>query len=269
MGRLFGYVHQVSLLALKESFAYKSYLLISLLTGPLFFLIQYFIWSSILGDHGTMNGLDLDQLLVYFSIVTLLQYILNDNAMENLQQQIYSGNFLSFLLKPVSYISYAFAQKIGQRAVGFLMEFVPVYLLITLLFRLRVVPEYPFWFVLSLALSFLLVFIINFCIGICSFWLTRILGLRMSFIVVRDLSAGIFIPLQMFPDWAQKLLFFLPFQYITYVPIRVFLGSYELGGYSFTIPQIVGIQAAVVAVMAGVLWLSWNRGLRKFTGVGA
>ena len=73
-------------------------------------------------------------------------------------------------------------------------------------------------------------YLTNYCIGITAFWFTKTEGLRRAFLTLRDLSAGMLIPLTFFPKGMQKVLFYLPFQFITYVPTRVFIGHYELAG---------------------------------------
>ena len=69
-------------------------------------------------------------------------------------------------------------------------------------------------------------------------------------LTLRDLSAGMLIPLTFFERDA-KVLFYLPFQFITYVPTRVFIGHYELAGISLSIPQVVGLQFVATLVMLG------------------
>jgi len=93
--------------------------------------------------------------------------------------------------------------------------------------------------------------------------------LRRAFLVLRDLCAGALVPLTLFPDFIQKILFFLPFQFVAYVPTRVFIGSYELAGISLSVPCVVGMQAVAVVVMFLVYKLLWYLGIKKFTGVGA
>ena len=110
---------------------------------------------------------------------------------------------------------------------------------------------------------------INYCVGMTAFWLTNTGGIRSIFLILRDLCAGVFVPLSFFPGWVQHVLFYLPFQFMIYVPVRVFLGDYELAGYTLTIPQIVGLQAVAVALMWGFSEIIWCLGIRRFTGVGA
>ncbi|MEJ2665045.1 MAG: ABC-2 family transporter protein, partial [Spirochaetia bacterium] len=115
---------------------------------------------------------------------------------------------------------------------------------------------------------FLMAFFINYSIGILGFWLVRGEGVRRMIQIFSMLFRGVFIPLVFFPPFIQKILFFLPFQFATYVPIRVFIGSYELAGMRFGPAQIVGIQAAAVVIMYIVSGLLWRLGVKRFAGVG-
>jgi ABC-2 type transport system permease protein len=253
----------------KEWSEYRSHMVVSLLVGPLYFLVQMYIWSAVLSAGGSINGMSLPQLLTYYGIAALIGYLIFDFSDWNLQMLISTGKFMTFIQRPMPHRLFSFSQKIGHRALGFGLEFIPVYALFYFVFKVRLIPERPLWFLLSIALSFVLLFFINYTIGISAFWLTRTVGLRRAYAVIRDICAGVFIPLTFFPHAIQKLLFFLPFQYVTYVPIRVFIGSYELAGIHMSMPQIVGCQALAVIAMAVVCEVLWRLGIRKFTGEGA
>jgi ABC-2 type transport system permease protein len=253
----------------KEWAAYRSHMAVSLFVGPVFFLVQVFIWTAVYTTQKTVTGLTLDQMLIYFGIAAIINYLTFDSCDWNLQMLIRSGKFITFMLRPVSHCYFAFCQKLGHRLLALWLEFTPVYLLFLIVFKIKLVPANLFWTLASITLSFILVFLINYCIGITGFWLTKTEGLRRAFLVLRDICAGSFVPLTLFPDFMQKVLFFLPFQYITYVPIRVFIGSYELAGIRMSIPEIVGLQAISVIVMYFVYKLLWFLGTKRFTGVGA
>lgn len=253
----------------KEWAAYRSHMAVSLLVGPVFFLTQMFIWKAVYSTSATITGLTLEQMLTYYGIASVINYLIYDSADWNLQMLIRTGKFLTFMLRPLSHCSFALGQKIGHRILALWVEFIPVYLMFLLLFKIKLIPAQPVWAISSIVLSFVLLFLTNYCIGITGFWLTKTEGLRRGFLVVRDLFAGSFIPLTLFPDFVQKILFFLPFQFITYAPIRVFIGSYELAGVKLTIPEVVGLQAVAVLMMYAIYKLLWHFGIKRFTGVGA
>lgn len=253
----------------KEWTAYRSHMAVSIFVGPVFFLTQAFIWRAVYSSRTTLNGLTLEQMLTYYGISAVINYLTYDSADWDLQMLIRTGQFLTFMLRPLSYGYFAFSQKVGHRILAFWVELVPIYLIFFYLFKIELIPVAPWWALLSIFLSFVLVFFTNYCIGITAFWLTKTEGIRRAFLVARDLAAGTFIPLTFFPEIMQKALFFLPFQFITYVPTRVFIGDYELVGLTMSIPEIVGLQFVATLVMYGVSKILWRFGIKRFTGVGA
>jgi len=259
----------VAFVTFKEWAAYRSHMLATLFVGPVFFLVQLSIWNAVFDTQGTIGGMDLAGMIAYYGIVTVINYAVFDFADWNFQMLIRTGKFLTFLLRPLSHRYFALSQKVGHRTLGFALEFIPVYLIFWLIFGIKLIPASVAWTALSLILSFLMVFLINYCVGMTAFWLTNTGGVRSIFLIMRDLCAGVFVPLTFFPEWVQHIMFYLPFQFMTYVPVRVFLGDYELAGHTMTIPQIVGLQAIAVIAMWAISELIWRLGIKRFTGVGA
>jgi ABC-2 type transport system permease protein len=266
--RQFAILKAVAFVTYKEWAAYRTHMVVSLFVGPVFFLVQVFIWQAVFAGRATVNGQTLPQILTYYGVAAVINYLTFDSADWNLQMLVHTGRFLTFMLRPLSHRFFALSQKVGHRLLGFWVEFIPIYLLFLLVFKIPLIPVYPFWAIISIFLSFWMLFLINYCIGIAAFWLTKTEGMRRMFQIFRDILAGVFLPLTFFPDFLQKVLFFLPFQYVTFVPVQVFMGSYRLGGITLSIPAIVGIQAAAVFLMWLLSEIMLRLGIRRFTGVG-
>ncbi|MBN1697447.1 MAG: ABC-2 family transporter protein [Spirochaetales bacterium] len=266
---IFNTIKAVAFVTYKEWAAYRSHILVSLFTGPIYFLVQYFIWKAVYSGHEVINGFTFSQILTYFGLATIINYLIMDFADWNLQMLIRTGRFITYILRPLSHRLFAFSQKVGHRVLGFWLEFIPVYLLFFFVFGIRLIPAKPFWFIVSLILSYSIMFFINYCVGMFAFWLTRIFGVMEMFRIMRNLFAGVFIPLSFFPITIQKIFFFLPFQFIVYVPFRVFIGSYELAGITLSIPLVILFQAFMLGAVMLVAEIIWRFGIRRFTGVGA
>ncbi|HEQ72301.1 MAG TPA: hypothetical protein ENN69_07420 [Spirochaetia bacterium] len=266
--RKFRVLTSVAFVTYKEWAAYRSHMLVSLFVGPVVFLVQYFIWQAVYTGETVINGLTLADMIRYYGAVTIINYLVMDFADWNLHMLIHTGRFVSYLTRPMSHRFFAFSQKVGHRLLGFFWEFIPVTAILALGFGVNLLPAAWGWAVISIGLGFLMNFLINYTIGIMGFWLVRGEGVRRMIQVLGMVLRGAFIPLVFFPAVLQAVLFFLPFQFATYVPIRVFLGSYELAGFSFSLPEIIGIQALAVGVMFLVSSLLMRAGLTRFTGVG-
>lgn len=260
---------EVAYVTYKEWSAYRTHSMISVFVGPVYFIVQYFIWQAVYGTQNVLQGIELHQMIRYFGVSTLIGYLVMDFADWNLSMLVRTGKFLTFAIRPIHHRFFALSQKVGHRILGFLFEFLPCFVIFQFLFGIDMRPKYLSWFVLSVMLAFLMHFYIFYIMGLLSFWFVQTDGIRQVFSLLSAVCSGSLIPLVFFPHWLQIVQFFLPFQYIIYVPGMVFMGRYQLGGLTLGIPQIVGIQA--IAVFAVYLLSEWiyQRSMKHFTGVGA
>jgi ABC-2 type transport system permease protein len=258
----------VSVVTYKEWAAYRTHSLVSVFVGPVYFVVQYFLWTAVYGDMGTLHGLELTQMIRYFGAATLIGYLTMDFADWNLSMLVRTGRYLTFALRPLHHRFFALAQKVGHRALGFVFEFVPCLLIFVLLFRVDMRPAHVGWLLVTVALAFFMGFYVRYCLGLASFWLVESGGLQGVVTILSALFSGALIPLVFFPHWLQVLQFFLPFQYMVYVPAMVFTGSYDLGSIHLSIPQIVGCQALAVAAMFLLSEVLYRAATRRFTDAG-
>ena len=253
----------------KEWAAYRTHSMVSILVGPIYYLVQYFIWNAVYNEGQTIGGLSLEAMLTYAGVTAVIGYLTMDFADWNLQMLIHTGKYLTFALRPIHHRYFAFCQKIGHRVLGFLFEFVPVFLIFALVFRVNMMPAQAPWAALSIGLAYLMNFYVNYCIGLTGFWLTKTGGLRGVIYLLKSFCSGALIPLTLFPDAVGRVLFLMPFQFMTYVPARVYTGTYELAGRAYSIPNIVAIQAIYVLLLIALSECLYRVGVKRFTGVGA
>jgi len=253
----------------KEWAAYRTHSLVSVFIGPAHFLVATSIWRAVYSTGGSVGGVSLDDMILYYAVSTLISYLVMDFADWNLQMLIRTGKYLTFALRPLHHRLFALSQKIGHRVLGFIFEFVPVLVVFLLMFDLKPrIASWP-WALLSLALAFLIRFYINYTIGLTAFWLVKTDGLRGVIHLLTDICSGLIFPLVILPRWAQAIAFFMPFQYTLYVPSMAFTGSYKLGAFSMSVPAIVAIQGAYVLAFALLSELLYRLGMKRFTAVGA
>ncbi|WP_310832487.1 ABC transporter permease [Paenibacillus pedocola] len=253
----------------KEWSAYRTHSMVSIIVGPVYFMVQYFIWTAVYGDHSSLGGISLPQMIRYFGATALIGYLIMDFADWNLSMLVRTGKFLTFHLRPIHHRSFALFQKIGHRSLGFLFEFLPCLLIFIFIFGVDMRPVSFPWTILSVLLAFMMNFYVNYTIGLTSFWLVQSNGIRSAFMLVSGIFSGALIPLDFFPHWLQVTQFFLPFQYIAYMPAMVFTGHYSLGGLELSIQQAVGVQAVAVFITFGINELVRRLAMKQFTAVGA
>ncbi|WP_151737472.1 ABC transporter permease [Paenibacillus tengchongensis] len=265
----FQVMRAVAFVTFKEWSAYRSHSMVSIFVGPVYFLVQYYIWTSVYSGEPSINGMSLPQMLTYFCATLLVNYLTMDFADWNLQMLIRTGKFITFSLRPVNHMFFALSQKVGHRVLGLLFECIPCFLIFYLVFDINVLPANAFYAVLSIAMAFLMNFFINYSIGMTAFWMVQSSSIRNIFNLCAQVFSGAAIPLVFFPRPLQVASFFLPFQYTAFVPAMVYTGSYTLADITLTIPQVLLLQLLAVIVAGAVCRLLYAVSLKHFTGVGA
>jgi ABC-2 type transport system permease protein len=265
----------IAFATIKEYLVYRSHMMISIFVGPVYFIVQYFVWTAVYGGGaphsgtGVIRGIEYLQMIRYFGILTLIGYMTWDSANWNLSMLIRTGKFLTFALRPIHHPFFALSQKIGHRVLGTLLEALPCAVIFILLFKVDMMPSSIIWTALSILIAYFIYFYVSYIIGIASFWIVDAQGLHHFYNILHGVFSGAFIPLTFFPKPLQIIQFFLPFQYTSYVPAMVFLGKYTLGDIELSIPVIVGIQALALLCLFLVSELLYSTAMKRFTAVGA
>ena len=112
---------------------------------------------------------------------------------------------------------------------------------------------------ISVSLSFLIVAAINFAVGTFALRLQSILGLMRAKFFLLELFSGLLLPITFFPHIVQKVLGVMPFEYISYVPMLIYLGN--LNG--FGLARAIAMQVIWVAILFAIGDGLWRWSSRK------
>ncbi len=259
----------VAFVTYKEWSAYRSHSLVSVFVGPVYFIVQYFIWTAVYGGGASLGGMELTQTIRYFGVSALIGYLTMDFADWNLQMLVRTGKFLTFALRPLHHRFFALSQKLGHRVLGFIFEFLPCFLIFLFVFRVDIIPPHIGWTLLSVALAFLMNFYVNYCIGMTAFYFVQARGIRAVYQIASAVFSGVLVPISFFPLTIQWAMMFLPFQYTSYIPAMVWTGSESIGELGLSIPLAVLFQAIAVVVVALLSEVIYRASMKHFTAVGA
>ena len=113
----------------------------------------------------------------------------------------------------------------------------------------------------SVLLSFFIVAGINFCVGTFAIRLKSILGLLRAKYFLLELFSGLLIPISFFPGFFQDIFSMLPFQYISYIPVLIYLG--KISGWG--ILRALALQLIWIFVLLAIGDVLWRWSSRKIT----
>jgi len=182
-----------------------------------------------------------------------------------LQEKVTYGELTQDLLKPISIFSQFLSRTIADRLFAFLVEVIPVFVISFIIFHLKLISiTATLFFVITLIFAFFINFMLSFIMGLLAFWVSKIESLQwMMFIFTRFLS-GEFIPLEFLGSFVFSVSKFLPFYYIRYGAIQIFLGKTTLAeSLTFILIQIIWIIFLYL-----IIKIIWGYALKKYGAVG-
>lgn len=240
---------------------------ILLIIGPtvVFFFIKYNLWSTIFEMENVdfIQGYDFKRMLAYQVWVMIVAFLAQGYNSMNLAEDIRLGRISSYLIYPFDFWKFHTA---GFLAFQGLQLFIALVTLVAVI-GLGFLPPLD-WQAIALGVGYSLLvgflwFAVSFLLGLVAFWMEETWVLRVMFLTVASFLSGAVLPLEIFPDWLRALLDYSPFPYMTYVPVKIFMGEYE-GSVLFASL----IPSFWIALTAGLAALVWKRGLRLYTAAG-
>jgi ABC-2 type transport system permease protein len=220
----------------------------------------YFLWNAIYGGQSSMGGLTTEQMITYVAISWMARAFYFNNIDQEMAQDIKEGKVAIEMIRPYNYVTVKLMQGFGEGIFRLFFFSLPGMLIVSFIFPIH----YPNsaatwgWYLVSLMISFIINTQINLMTGLLAFFFYNNEGIMRAKRVVVDLFSGLILPISFYPEWAQEILKYLPFQAISYLPGMIFTGAME-GGKVYS---ALSIQCIWVLVLLLPIWLMWWRARR-------
>jgi len=238
-----------------NTLAYRLRYFTGIITYFIYVSVYYFIWKAIYEHSASIEGFDFAHLLTYVGVGWIIRSFYFNSIDQELAYQVTEGRLAMDLIKPVNIQMMYVARAAGESIFRLGLLTIPTALVLFLVYPLR--PPASAWhagaFLVSVVLSFFIVAAINFAVGTFALRLQSILGLLRAKFFLLELFSGLLLPISFFPEAFQKVFKLLPFEYISYVPMLIYLGKLNGRGLLFAIGWQVFWVAALLAA-GDALW---------------
>lgn len=232
--------------------------------------VAFFLWDKIFADPGTIVfGYDRSKILTYvFGIIIIRALVLSARAMD-VSSDIAQGDLSNYLVRPISYFKYWFTRDISSKALNIsfaFFEFLILYLILKPPFYFQQNLAILGAFALSIVIAILIYFFLLFIVSSVPFWSPE-LGWGSHFfvtIILIEFLSGALFPIDILPLNVQSIIMALPFPYLIYFPLQVYLG--KISGI-FLIKGLY-ISLAWVFALFFTMKFVWKKGLRAYEGIG-
>ncbi len=236
------------------------------IVGPVlvFFFIKYNLWSAIYGENPEqmIQGYNLKSMVTYHIWSMIVTMIGQGHASYNMSEDIRMGRISSYLIYPFNFWEFHTASFLSFQFLQLFISGVTIAILVA--FNFVELPSTYFLFhgVLYTLFISLFWFTLQYMAGLLSFWLEETWILRVLMGIVTGFLSGYLFPLDLYPDWLVSLLQYTPFTYLTYYPIKIFMGQ----------PSPLWIGYAMIGLWiiigATINHLIWKKGIKLYTAAG-
>lgn len=179
------------------------------------------------------------------SFLFLIMLWVRDNELINL---ITNGNIAYELCRPVELYNLWYAKLIAQRLSGAILRCFPILIVAAFLpypYKFSLPPSFTVFilFVFTLLLGLILVVAISMLIYISVFYTMSGVGSLLIFGVFGEFFSGLIIPVPLMPEILRKVVYVLPFRYVSDLPFRIYAGN-------------ISIKEALISIVIQLLWIS-------------
>ena len=236
------------------------------ITGPVlvFFFVSYNLWTSIYAgsDDLIIKGYNYKQMIGYHGWGLIVGMLARGHMSGNLAEDIRLGRISSYLVYPFNFWEYQTASFIGFQFIQLLSCILAISCLWFFnIIEILSIATLVVGIVYCLYVSFFW-FLTQYVIGLFAFWLDETWILRVIFMLISGFLAGSYFPLDLYPQWLQVILDYLPFSYIQYYPVKILMGETHLFG------KAVFMISLWMIPLAFLVSFVWRRGLRRYTAAG-
>lgn len=230
--------------AFKMQAVYRVSMYLGILKSLIAFFIQVSLWYALVGA-GANNSVSFSDMTVYLVLNTAILTLTQANVAADIEASVIDGSVSMHIIRPVSFKFYTLATVLGQNAFRFLTGAVPVLLPgIFLAWNGFTFPSpvYLALFLASTLIGMLIMFELTYAVGLLAFWIQRCWFLKWYLDAGMAFFGGTVVPLWFYPQGLQAVSRFLPFRYILFEPVNLFLHK-------------VSVQEGAVSLAAGGIWL--------------
>lgn len=210
----------------QSNLVYRASIIWTMFFRSLSFLFQYFLWKSLIGS-GVYKGITLNDMIFYTMLTTLVGSLSFSPVADELESQVRDGSVIMNFLRPISFKLNCLFSSFGDNLFFVATQVVPVYIIGAIAIGIPAPANalQGFYFAISVIMGFLISFEVRYVVGLLAFWLQKTWYLYWYLDFGLILFGGTLIPLWFFTDFWVKASYFLPFRYISYDAINIYLGK--------------------------------------------
>lgn len=258
---------EVSKIYMKAQLAWRADVVFNMVFTITKILFAYLLWGIIFQDRDMVGDFTLHGMLSYYIISSFLSGLERSGGVSSeLHDRIRNGTFSKYMVIPVDVEKYFLAMELGIVLFYISFDFIAAAVW-TFIFQVEFTHTEDIAVaacaVLIAVLGMLFMVLLNYFLGLLTL---KYQGIQTFLMIKNNLVAlitGSIVPLALFPEIAVRIMRWLPFYYVTYLPAMLLAGLCRNEARS----GVVVISCWCILMQAAIN-VVWKKYIRKYDGVG-
>jgi len=258
---------KVAKVQFQNIFEYRFDILTNMIFSYIPLLANFILWFSIYNDGKNISlGYSLKEIITYYFIIFVVDNLVNVNVEGEVSNYINTGEINKYLIKPINFMIYMFFKAVPYRLIFIISSIVPTIILGVILNKFLELPGIYnlLLFSLSIALGYLINFLIKYFLGLLSFYFSQIRSLYLALEMIRWIVSGSVIPISIFPKYIYNILSILPFQFMAYFPATIFQERFLTNQLLW----LFSLACGWIVLLYLICQITWRLGIKKYSAFG-
>lgn len=211
----------------QQNYIYRANTILRIVLSFLYLFIRISIWIALYSNKGVVDNISLKEMLTYILVAQFISQITYLDICGYVANRVKSGLIAIDFIRPINLKLCAISDSLGTVFFNIIFVTIPMLIVGTLIWGF-ILPNTVFiWisFIISIFFAMLLESTIQYIMGLTAFWTktdSHINWIMGSFMM---LFSGYSIPLWFYPKAFKMIADMLPFKYLVFEPINIFLGK--------------------------------------------
>lgn len=242
-------------MAFKQNYAYKANTYLYIISAIFGLVVQVSIWQALYQSKTIVDSISLSDMMSFVIINIAVSTLTYSSIGNKLADKIKDGSISSDFIRPVSLMYYMIAEEFGDSIYSMIFTFLPVCIVTAFFVPFRFPHSILAFglFIFSLFLGIILMYYINYTLGLLAFWFKNSIYVNWFFGAFFTLFGGTAVPLWFYPKFLRNIANVVPFRFVSFEPISIFLEKVNLNGaLNIIFKQLIWIM--VFWVLEKFIW---------------
>lgn len=251
----------------KRTMAYRMTFFYTAVGKLMMIFVSLYLWKAIYASNSApvMGGFTYKEMATYIIINIFTDTIMSSMFADQLARDILRGEIANALVKPIDYHGMLFIKSLGNMLINIIVQCIPFIILFTVVGTMKAVTPYQlFFYCVSVFLSYIIMFLFNFCFATLAFYTSYYFGISMAKGALLKFFSGGLIPFTFFSANLRHIFEVLPFASLQYTPVMIYVGKISKEKMVSTL----GIQCFWIVVFFVFSKLLWAHAVKRLTVLG-